>query len=140
MRAEPTLAEIARVLVPGGRLAIVYNNRDTEVPVGPALDQLLRSAQPAQLQGHWGSGSVRSVADAPTFGEAEHTEFSWSQRVGRDVLLGLVASRSYVIELDGVRRRELLARADGVFDEHVGSDGLVRLAYVASAWRWTLQA
>ncbi|HEY6683411.1 MAG TPA: class I SAM-dependent methyltransferase, partial [Propionibacteriaceae bacterium] len=60
---ELALSEIARVLKPGGRLAIAYNTRDDTVPWVRRLITLMREADPEAMRGDYGEDSVEKVAE-----------------------------------------------------------------------------
>lgn len=129
------LPEIARVLRPAGHLALVWNTRAVTDSWTRDLDELLRAAQPATLQGDWGTGSVRHLEASARFETPERAEFAHSQRLDRSGLVDLVASRSYVIALEEAPRRALLEAVGAVFDTAAGAGGSLDLTYVAQCWR-----
>lgn len=136
------LPEVARVLKPGGVLGIVYNTRDKSEPWVKELGQLLRAAQPPGLTGDWGAGSVTALDGSDFFGPRDYHEVSWVKYVDRPGLLGLVESRSYVINLPPPERAALLERVAAVFDREsarsgVGSNGPLPLPYLTQGWRAT---
>ena len=59
------LTEIARVLKPGGYLAIAYNTRDDTVPWVRRLIALMRE-DPNSMRGDYGADSVEKIAESPT--------------------------------------------------------------------------
>jgi ubiquinone/menaquinone biosynthesis C-methylase UbiE len=69
------LSEIARVLKPGGQLAIAYNTRDDTVPWVRRLIALMREADPESMRGDYGEDSVEKVAESPYFGLFERRNF-----------------------------------------------------------------
>ena len=96
---------------------------------------MVLSVQPPGLEAHWGSGSVAAADASGLFTPRCYREFHWSQRLTRDGLVGLVASRSYVINLDDVRRVDVLRATAGIFDRHAGDAATLDLPYVIQAWR-----
>lgn len=98
---ERAVPEVARVLVPGGRLGLVWNIRDTREPWAAAFGALM----------HRHTVQVTDTAPdlQPPFGEVERFEVGWVQDLSPAELVQLVESRSYVITLPEEQRSELLA-------------------------------
>ena len=61
------LSEIARVLRPGGHLAVAYNTRDDTVPWVRRLTALLQQNDPEAMRGDYGIESLGDVTDSPYF-------------------------------------------------------------------------
>jgi SAM-dependent methyltransferase len=133
--AAAALPQVAAVLKPGGRLALVWNIRSEADGWAAELGRLLRAAQPPSLVGHWATDSVRSVEASTLFGPLEAVEFEFTQTLDRAGLVGLAASRSYVIALSSTRRRRLLESVGRLFDSAAGADARVDLPYTARCWR-----
>lgn len=123
----PALAEFARVLQPGGGLAVMWNRAlmgpETEAwtaEVGELLaddyyhptDQPLEAHDPRELRA-WQHGPQWSAFEPLT-----HRELFHSERVTRATTVSRVASFSYVGALDEQRRDELLAKVDDVLARH----------------------
>lgn len=122
------LPEIARVLRPGGSLALVWNVRDDRIPWVRRLGTL--------LDGHRfrASGAVSSLTlpaeESEHFGWVEPQEFRFWQSLGRGDLLDLVRSRAFVAVLEEGTRADLLRRVGELYDEYGrGPDGM-RLPYL----------
>ncbi|TDD70466.1 class I SAM-dependent methyltransferase [Jiangella aurantiaca] len=119
------LPEIARVLRHGGRLGLVWNLRDDSV------------GWVDELWSMFGDHEVRRADDPqviPPFGPVEQRTFRHEQRLDRDGLLGLVASRSYIAILAAPQRDAVLARVGALYDRVAGPDGLV-LPYLTHCFR-----
>ena len=101
-------AEIARVLRPGGVAGLLWNRRHPDSRTAAAFDE----AQ-AHRNEPWPQRSADVELDPLLFTETERRDFPHSQLVTPDQFVDLVASRSYVIEMQEPERTELL---DGVRD------------------------
>lgn len=127
-RAVP---EIARVLTPGGRLGLIWNVRDGRVDwvrrIGEILDD--RMSRPLAEVG-------------PPFGTVETRDFPWTDRTGPDLLLDLVASRSYVILMRSDERAAVLAQVRQLLVTHPALVGRTEfgLPYIAQCARTQLPA
>lgn len=118
-------AEVARVLRPGGTLALLWNIRDESVPWVRDLGELM-GATPGVDE--------NDSADPPLPGPLlryDHVELPFSTSLSREQLTDLVFSRSYVIALDDVRKAELRRRLDVFLDTTPELAGeRIRLPYV----------
>jgi len=107
--AERASAEVARVLVPGGVLALVWNIRDESVPWVRRLGEVAGSS-PAE----------RFETVHPPLGSAlervAYAEFDWEFELERAAVLDMFASRSYVIAMGEEERTSVLAAVSAVVD------------------------
>jgi SAM-dependent methyltransferase len=122
------LPEIARVLRPRGRLALVWNTRDDRVPWVTQLSETI------------GSETVESrdaetpIVESGLFGPVEKATFEWVQYLDRTTLRDLVLSRSYCAIKPLEERDKVLADVERLFDEHA-SGGELELPYVTQCFR-----
>jgi len=122
------LPEIARVLRPGGRLALVWNSRDDRDPWVARLSEIIGNETVGVDDVH------PPIDESGLFGPVETAEFSFEQRLGREGLLDLVRSRSYCAKLPSAEREPILEAVARLYDDTEGPEG-VALAYVTECFR-----
>jgi SAM-dependent methyltransferase len=125
-RAVP---EVARVLVPGGQLGLVWNIRDEREDWVAELGRILHDPGEHQRQDRGIIG--------PPFGPVEHCAVEWTHRLSRDELIDLAASRSYVITMPDQERAAVLAGVAHLAGRLLGPAGAGELVlpYVTECYR-----
>ena len=111
--AKLALAEIARVVRPGGAAALVWNMRDLTDPLQARFHELLlayRGDTPNEHDRPW----LAEVATSSAFGPIEEWSVAWVARYTREALAARFASVSFVALLPEREREALLAKLDAV--------------------------
>jgi SAM-dependent methyltransferase len=157
MDPAPTLAEVARVLVPGGILGAVWSGPDPEGPLMAQAQAMLadRSDRGRAAGEETATGSdlpgiadlmmgdarrISSSLEIPTgspFEPPEHEVFTWDVALTADEMVGLVGTLSWVITLPDEARRRVLDEARQLLGELLGvaGDVTIDVAFRADAWR-----
>ena len=111
--AEAALAEIARVVRPGGAAALLWNMRDLADPLQARFHALLlpyRGDTPNEHDRPW----LAEVSASRAFGPVEEWSVPWVARYTRGELAERFASVSFVAALPERERERLLATIDAV--------------------------
>lgn len=134
-------AECARLLRPGGRLALVWNQRDE------SSGWVAAAWRPINRGGAVGmsllpDGWQEAIAEAAPFGPVERAIFRHEQQLSREGVLRLAASRSSLAVMEPPERDAVLAEVREALDTHPDSRGrdTLTLAYEVHCFRWQLAA
>lgn len=130
---ERAVPEVVRVLRPGGRIGLVWNERDESVGWVRELGELMAA----------GSAAFDDEADPvlpPPFGALEKHETRWVQALSHDGLLDLARSRSYFITKDADGQAAVIQSLRRLLREHPDLAGrdTVELPYVTRSYRAAL--
>jgi SAM-dependent methyltransferase len=101
---ERATAEAARVLRPGGTLALIWNKRDERVDWVARLGKVMGSGDAELID-------LEAIEIGPPFGPTETFVTDWERPMDVDLLVEMAASRSYIITATPRRRKEIL---DGI--------------------------
>jgi SAM-dependent methyltransferase len=129
------LAEIARVLKPGGHLAVAYNTRDDTVPWVRKLIRMMQSADPDSMRGDYGADSIHSVEESAYFTEISYKGFRNWIPITRPGLLKMVSARPGTRQLSEASREKLLADVAALYAEYARVPEPLLLPFRASCWR-----
>jgi SAM-dependent methyltransferase len=106
--APAALAEVARVLRPGGRLALLWNERDESTPWVAEMSRLIRwHERTVSRYQHVSWPDI--VATSGRFTPLEERSIRWDQPLTRDLLAERVRSISYIAAMPTAERERLAA-------------------------------
>lgn len=106
--APRALAEIARVLKPGGGLAILWNERDEATPWVAEMSRIIRwHERTVSRYQHVAWADV--VAESGAFTPLQEEQVHWDQPLTRDLLADRVRSISYIAAMPEPEREKLAA-------------------------------
>jgi SAM-dependent methyltransferase len=154
MDSVPTLSEVARVLVPGGVLGVMWTGA---ARMGRAIskaeavhNRLQRPAHPAVGTAPSATRVSRRMMDEvlrpePTFeippghpfDVAEHEEFRYRVALDADELVGLLGTSSWVLTLPDDERATLIAETRSYLAEVMGIQAQVKaeVPFATNVWR-----
>lgn len=128
-RPEPTRAEFARILAPGGHVALIWNVRREDTPFLKGYEALL-----LKYAEEYASSGVPAQANfeviQPFFGSAGFVEHSipYTQHFDREGLRGRLLSSSYAPAAGTPGHAPMMAALDALFEAHQ-RDGRVVFEY-----------
>jgi SAM-dependent methyltransferase len=128
-RASEALDEIARVLRPGGELALLWNHARWDAPWVERFKALVdppRVAAGSFPSDHW----KEALEQDDRFGPRHDTEFTHVHRVGIDDFLALVGSWSWIANLPDGERSGLLDEVRALVDRQA----VLELPYVTEVY------
>jgi SAM-dependent methyltransferase len=127
---DPALIEIARVLRPGGSIALVWNVREESEEWVETLNQPTPGTDDVDRD------IVDPIDVSGLFGPVEQARFDHVQEVDRETFRELVLSRSECAVLSDEERAPVLQRVDDLFMARA-RDGVMQLPYFAGCFRAT---
>ena len=127
------LPEIARVLVPGGHLAVSYLARDDSVPWVRRLAALLQAVDAHAMSSDYGMGAVDLVAESPFFTDLERRNFRLWVPVSRIDLLNMVARRFPA--LPQAELATLMVAVGQLYESSAREPQPLLLPYQVACWR-----
>ncbi len=152
-----TLSEVARVLVPGGVLGVLWTGPD---PDGPFMSQAMALAggrlDPGRQAAPGGPDARVSteftdlilgdalrptsrleIPDGSPFDEPEYRAFTWDIALDADDLIGLLGTLSWIITMPDETRSALFDEARRLLKDLLGIEGDVTadVAFRSEVWR-----
>lgn len=128
---EPTVAELVRIVRPGGAIAAVWNERDPSDGFTAAYGALVREISdnhPAESRLH----AVSGLYESELLEEVKEHRFPHAQRLDLDGLIGRATSTSYLPSA-GRPYDDMIQRLKTLFEKWQ-EGGVVTLRYVSSLY------
>lgn len=122
--------EVARVLKPGGVLALLWNVRDTSIPWVADYQRVLHGSDAEKMIEN------DAVRIEPPFALVERATFGWSLATTREALLALARSRSHFITSPASEQERIIHGCEELFDSiGVVEDSSIELPYTTHVFR-----
>jgi SAM-dependent methyltransferase len=126
---DEALAEIRRVLRPGGGLAILFNQRDERHAWVKTWNEVIEWH--ARRISYYQTTDWTDVLGAGGFTGVGHATVDWTQTLNRDLLASRVRSVSYIAEASSAVQQDYV---DKVLALTEGFDETFPLPYVTHVW------
>ena len=126
-RTTEALAEFARVLKPGGRLAIMWNRRSSRDPLTAGFRQAILDVG-GESAAERRDFAPDSVSESGLFTPVVLSRFPNAQRLDLDGVIGRARSASYVPK-SGPEGERLITLLRGLHAQHADAAGEVTLVY-----------
>jgi ubiquinone/menaquinone biosynthesis C-methylase UbiE len=126
---EEALAEIRRVLHPGGGLAILFNQRDERVPWVKTWNDTIEWH--SRRISYYQTTDWTEVLGTGGFTDIGHETVEWTQTLTRDLLASRVRSVSYIAESSAEVQQAFVDRVLALAEDF---DDTFPLPYVTHVW------
>lgn len=132
------LAEFARVLRPGGSLAVVHTARDDSVPWVRRLAGIVRRVDPDAMTGTGLAPTQAALHDNPYFPMLQRQEFRRWVPADKADLHRMIARLDGVAAAEPDVRAEVFAEADALYNSVARIPDPLLLPYTVTCWRGTV--
>jgi SAM-dependent methyltransferase len=136
-RPTEALAEFARILRQGGRIALVWNDRDTRDAFSRGYSELIEIAS----DGHAAANDhtrPQALFECALFGNPREITFGHTQRLDLSGLIGRATSASYIPK-NGPKLETLKQGLKELFERHQ-QGGWIQLSYITRVFLAERQA
>jgi ubiquinone/menaquinone biosynthesis C-methylase UbiE len=136
--SEAALAEMSRVLKPGGRFGLIWNMRDESNPWVAAITEIIvpyEGDAPRAYKGTW-----KSAFPVPTLSPLEQQRFTYGHTGSpEDVIVNRTLSTSFIAKLPDAERDTVAKRLRELIATHpnLAGEGEVTYPYVTEAYAAT---
>ncbi|MDQ7991365.1 MAG: methyltransferase domain-containing protein [Propionicimonas sp.] len=129
------LAEFARVLRPGGSLAVVHTARDDSVPWVRRLAGIVRRVDPEAMAEATISTTEAALHDNPYFPLLQRQDFRRWVPADKPQLLAMVERLGGFADADPEARQAVVAETGALYDSVARVPDPLLLPYTISCWR-----
>ena len=129
---DDALAEIKRVLRPGGHLAILFNQRDERAGWVKEWNEVIQWHQ--RRVAFYQRSDWRSLLTGAGLRDVRHHAIEWAQSIDRDLLAARVRSVSYIAQAPAAEQQQYVDRVIALVE---GFDEPFDLPYVTHLWTAT---
>lgn len=129
MDSTAVLAQVARVLRPGGCFSVSYVIRDDSVPWVRRLAALLRNYDPMAMRGDYGQDSLELVRESRYFPEVDQRAFRIWRPFGMPELRTMVQRQGFMRRLDESQRDTLMTQVQQLYESSVRPGEKLRLPF-----------
>lgn len=133
-RPQEAFTEFWRILRPGGRLALLVNERDHDDPMTRDYGNAILAATDRDLSE--GQGALIDEALLAAHRTVRAVAFPNTQALSHEGLIGRARSSSYISK-EGPRYDRLLQGLDDLWEKYRSPDGTVSLSY--RTWLWVVE-
>ncbi|WP_035985879.1 class I SAM-dependent methyltransferase [Leptolyngbya sp. KIOST-1] len=131
--APPAVAEFSRILRPGGRLALLWNDWNLDDPGTAAYRQIIQAAATRAIRHHDHTNSLHVVEEHPGFAPVRHHSFDYAQSLTRPEVVGRTLSSSYMPK-QGEAYEQFLEAIAAWHQIWAAPDGPATLRYVTNLY------
>jgi ubiquinone/menaquinone biosynthesis C-methylase UbiE len=131
--APLALAEFSRILPPGGRLALLWNDWDINDPITGAYRQIIQAAATRAVDHHDHTQSIKAVEQQAEFSPVRHLSFAYGQTLTLSEVVGRSLSSSYIPK-EGRAHAQFLDAITAWHRAWAAIDGTVDLKYVTNLY------
>jgi SAM-dependent methyltransferase len=127
------LPEFHRILRPQGRLALIWNDRDSSAGFSQAYEALVQRITGDNYLNSENRRSVTAVEASALFGLLRHSTYRYAQTLDYDGIIGRCRSSSYIPKT-GPAYEELFAELNQLFHQWQSDQGTVELLYTTHVY------
>lgn len=131
--APLALAEFSRLLQPGGRLALLWNDWDIDDPRTGAYRQIVQAAAARTVDHHDHTQAIEAVEQQAGFLPVHHLSFAYGQVLTLSEVVGRSLSSSYIPK-EGRAHAQFLDAMTAWHRAWATDDGTVTLKYVTNLY------
>ncbi|MDR0847914.1 MAG: class I SAM-dependent methyltransferase [Propionibacteriaceae bacterium] len=129
------LSEWARVLVPGGHIAVSLLTRDDSVPWVRRLRTTVQRWLPEAMKGDYGVESTKALTASPYFHDIETTKYRLWVPSTREYLQNSARTAPGADELSNQDREMMVAEVGKLYDTYARVPDPLQLPYQLSCWK-----